>query len=252
MGNTNKTPKPQKRTRGRPPLSVGEAPLLGREQLVEEALKLLQETGLKGLSTRRLAKRLNVKSPALYWHVRSKDELLQLVADAICSQMALPSSKQSFRERLKTIAHEYRRVLTAYRDADRLFAEQPPVGPHRMKLYDVAVKTFLDTGFPTREAIAMATLFRHYLLGMITEEMRGRGNRPRSPLVPAYALGVELQHMKDARRDYPSLFDAAKMLTGMQPEKLFSAGLNVILNGLEHRAVEIRRDKRRPSFAQRA
>ncbi len=244
MNKTNKASKSGKRKPGRPPHSAGATVLLDRKQVVEEAITLLQETGLDGLSTRRLAVRLNVKSPALYWHVRNKDELLQLVADAICGQMVLPSSKHDFRERLKTIAREYRRVLTTYRDAARLFAEQPPVGPHRMKLYDVAVKTFLDEGFPTREAIAMATLYRHYLLGMITEEMRGKGKGSRSPLVPAYALGLELQHMEEASRDYPSLFSAAKLLTGMQPEKLFTAGLSVILNGLEQRAEELKRNKR--------
>jgi TetR/AcrR family tetracycline transcriptional repressor len=244
MKKTKKTSEPKKRMPGRPPRSAGEAVPFGRAQVVDGAMKLLQEVGLEGLSTRRLAARLNVKSPALYWHVRNKDELLQLVADAICAQIVLPPRKESFHERLKTIANEYRRVLTAYRDAARLFAEQPPTGPHRMKLYDVAVETFLDGGFPTREAIAMATFYRHYLLGMITEEMRGKGELRHTPLVPAYALGIELQQMQGASRDYPSLFIAAKLLTGLQPEKLFTAGLNVILNGLEQRVEELRRSKR--------
>src|ERR1700722_15344659 len=93
---------------------------LARDQLVDAALELMQEAGLEALSTRRLAERLGVKSPALYWHVRNKDELLGLVADAICAQMVLPATSLSFRVQLEKIAWEYRRVLVAHRDAPRL------------------------------------------------------------------------------------------------------------------------------------
>lgn len=224
-----------------PVRSRGKSAGIDRAQIVAEALVLLQQGGLEGVSTRRVAERLGVKSPALYWHVHDKDELLQLVADALCAGMALPQRKLSFRKRLEKIANEYRRVLVTHRDAHRLFAELPPTGPHRMKLYDAAVETFLDAGFPNTEAVAMATFYRHYLLGMITEEVRARrADAPRA-LFPASALGIELQQIRGATRDYPSLSGAAKLLTHIQPEKLFKAGLNVILDGLQLRADALRR-----------
>lgn len=221
--------------------SRGESAGIDRAQIVAEALVLLQSDGLEGVSTRRIAERLGVKSPALYWHVHGKEDLLQQVADALCAEMVLPKRKQPFRKRLEKIASEYRRVLVAHRDAPRLFAELPPVGPHRMKLYDAAVEIFLDAGFPNAEAVAMATFYRHYLLGMITEEARGHRADGAPVLFPASALGVELQHIGDATHDYPSLSGTAKLLTHIQPEKLFKAGLNVILDGLELRADALRR-----------
>jgi TetR/AcrR family tetracycline transcriptional repressor len=229
------------KNRLQPGRSRGKSAGIDRVQIVAEALRLLQREGLEGVSTRRVAERLGVKSPALYWHVHNKDELLQLVADALCAEMALPRRRQSFRKRLEQIASEYRRVLVAHRDAHRLFAELPPTGPHRMKLYDAAVETFLDAGFPNAEAVAMATFYRHYLLGMITEEVRGRRAGGNPVLFPASALGVELQHLGGGMREYPSLSGAAKLLAHIQPEKLFKAGLNVILDGLELRAEALRR-----------
>ena len=206
---------------------------LSRERLTEEALKLLQESGLAGLSTRRLAERLNVQSPALYWHVSGKDELLQLVADAICAQMTLPANDRSPRERLEVIAHEYRRVLTAYRDAPRLFAEQPPVGASRIKLYDAAVGAFSDAGFPAADAIAMATFYRHYLLGMINEEVRDQQPGDIEAPYSAFALGVELERLGEAAHEFPNLAGAADLLTNMSPARLFVLGLKVLLDGLE-------------------
>lgn len=231
----------KKRLEPEPVRSRGKSAGIDRAQIVTEALALLQQEGLEGVSTRRVAERLGVKSPALYWHVHDKEQLLQLIADTLCAGMALPQGKLSFRKRLQKIASEYRRVLVAHRDAHRLFAELPPTGPHRMKLYDAAVGIFLDAGFPNAEAVAMATFYRHYLLGMITEEVRGRRSSGNPALFPASALGVELQHLGDGMREYPSLSGAAKFLTHIQPEKLFKAGLNVILDGLELRADALRR-----------
>jgi TetR/AcrR family tetracycline transcriptional repressor len=229
----------------RPARSTGQKSGLSREQIVTESMNLLQAEGLSGLSTRRVAARLHVMSPALYWHVRNKDELLRLVADAICAQMTLPPREWAFRDRLAMIAKEYRRVLTNYRDAARLFAEQPPTGPHRMKLYDAAVGTFLDAGFTTAEAVAMATFYRHYLLGMITEEVRGGQTGTTSRYFPASALGIELEGLENSIGEYPSLASAAKLLGKIQPEELFMAGLKVILDGFEHRRDELSLSKER-------
>jgi len=216
---------------------------LARDQLVDTALELMQESGLDALSTRRLAERLGVKSPALYWHVRNKDELLGLVADAICAQMMLPTNSLPFRERLEKIAWEYRRVLIAHRDAPRLFAEQAPTGPHRMQLYDAAIGAFLDSAFAPQEAVAMATFYRHYLLGMIAEEARQTSPPHPGALHSTLALGVELTQLGDESRHYPNLRGAAKLLANIEPEELFRLGLKILLDGTECRAREIARSK---------
>lgn len=203
------------------------------ERLVEAALDLLQEVGLDSLSTRRLAERLGVKSPALYWHVHNKDKLLALLSDAICAEMALPSHLLPMRDRLREIAEEYRRVLIAHRDAFRLFAEHPPTGPHRMALYEAAIGAFLDGGFALPEAVAMATFFRHYLLGMIGEEARQRRPGKAGKTRPTRALGIEIEHLGVQADQYPHLRQATGLLADIEPVTLFRLGLEVILDGVE-------------------
>jgi TetR/AcrR family tetracycline transcriptional repressor len=46
-------------------------------------LDVLDEVGIDGLTVRLLAGRLGVKSPALYWHLRNKQELLDAMADFV-------------------------------------------------------------------------------------------------------------------------------------------------------------------------
>lgn len=209
---------------------------LDRARLVKASLELLEESGLDALSTRQLATRLGVKSPALYWHVRSKNELLALVADALCGQMTLPTLRDSPRQRLDAIGWEYRRVLLGYRDAPRLMSEQPPTGPHRIKLYDAAVGALRDSGLPIAEAVAMATFYRTFLLGMIAEEARQESDGGSRGLRPASALGVELSHMGNDLLDYPNLRGAAELLVAIVPEELFRTGLKVILDGMDQLA----------------
>lgn len=214
-------------------LATAQKSPLSRERLIEAALDALQENGLGGVSTRNIAERLQVQSPALYWHVRNKDELLQMVADAICGQMDFPDRMRSPRERLETIAHEYRRVLLAHRDAARLFAEQPPTGPNRIRLYELAVGAFVDEGFSSTDAVTMATFYRHYLLGMITEEAREQAHGKREAPVSAYALGVELSTLDQASADYPHLAGAANALTTIDPDRLFDVGMKILLDGVQ-------------------
>ena len=54
---------------------------LTRDRLVGAALELVNEEGLDALSMRALADRLEVKAASLYWHVRDRRELLELLAE---------------------------------------------------------------------------------------------------------------------------------------------------------------------------
>lgn len=56
---------------------------LRKEQIIEEALQLLNESGLEGVTLRKLAKRLGVQAPALYWHFNNKAALVNEMAEAI-------------------------------------------------------------------------------------------------------------------------------------------------------------------------
>jgi AcrR family transcriptional regulator len=56
-------------------------PLLHREAIVEAARSLIAADGLEALSLRRIAAQLGVTAPALYAHVRDKQDLLRAVAE---------------------------------------------------------------------------------------------------------------------------------------------------------------------------
>ena len=62
--------------------------LLSRERVVAEALAVISAEGAQALSMRAIAARLGVVPGALYRHVRSKEQLYDLVLDAVLAEAA--------------------------------------------------------------------------------------------------------------------------------------------------------------------
>lgn len=53
------------------------------ESIVREAIALLNEEGIDGVSLRRLAARLGIKAPSLYWHFADKSALLAAIVERL-------------------------------------------------------------------------------------------------------------------------------------------------------------------------
>lgn len=63
---------------------------LTRDQIVQTAIELLDAEGLEGLNMRSLGKRLDSAATAVYWHVKSKDNLVVLAGDQVWNEIRLP------------------------------------------------------------------------------------------------------------------------------------------------------------------
>jgi AcrR family transcriptional regulator len=67
------------------------------------AIDVLDESGVAGLTMRRVADRLLTSPSALYAHVASKDELLESVFDELIGRVRLPEpDRLRWRERSST------------------------------------------------------------------------------------------------------------------------------------------------------
>src|SRR6201991_5062729 len=101
-----------------------------RDDVIHTAIQLLQEVGLDGLTLRRLANELGISAPTLYWHVRDKRELLDLMAETMMrdERDKLPPIDPGL-DWWEQIAEGMRRqylALIAYRDGARVFAGNRP------------------------------------------------------------------------------------------------------------------------------
>src|SRR6266849_3341591 len=98
---------------------------LSRAGLVSAALSVIQEEGLEALSMRSLADRLNVKAASLYWHIRDRRELVELLADSILATVPATHRPSGWRQAVTDAGVALRNRVAARRDADRILLEVP-------------------------------------------------------------------------------------------------------------------------------
>ncbi len=100
-------------------------PGLTRERLVGAALELIGEEGLDGLSMRALADRLEVKAASLYWHVRDRRELVELLAKSILQTVGTARPRSDWRSAVLGVAAALGDRVAAQKDAARILLDVP-------------------------------------------------------------------------------------------------------------------------------
>jgi TetR/AcrR family tetracycline transcriptional repressor len=144
---------------------------LTRDVLIEAGLKLLDEVGLDGLTVRRLAAELGVQSPALYWHIRTKQELLDGMANAIIVRagMGPPRPGESWQEWLARRARSYRASLLASRDGARVVSGAVR-GGDSVQHFEQELAAMVERGFTPVQALRTITVLSHYINGQVLQE----------------------------------------------------------------------------------
>ncbi|SNT47495.1 transcriptional regulator, TetR family [Streptosporangium subroseum] len=152
---------------------------LTRQMMIETALRLLDEVGLDGLTVRRLATELGVQSPALYWHLRNKQELLDGMADAIvvAAGMGPPRDGESWQDWLARRARAYRESLLAHRDGARIVANAARLSPATLRTFDEELTAMVGHGFTPLLALRTITALTHYTNGAVLQEQATRQER---------------------------------------------------------------------------
>ncbi|GAA4605417.1 TetR/AcrR family tetracycline transcriptional repressor [Actinoplanes octamycinicus] len=198
---------------------------LSRPVLIDAARRLLTEVGLDGLTVRRLAAELGVQSPALYWHVRTKQELLDGVADAIVlsAGMGPPRPGEGWRAWLRRRARAYRAALLAHRDGARIVANAR-LGPETLRRLDQELAAMVEHGFSPALALRTITAITHYINGSVLQQQSPRPEPAEPPADPLAALGALLD-------DPDATLVVALRETGANADEAFEHGLTALLDG---------------------
>ncbi len=212
---------------------------LDRAQIIQAALDLLDEVGLDGLTMRRLAERLDVKAASLYWHVHDKDDLLDLLADAISGEIRPPAAGLPWREALEQMAWEVRRVYLSHRDAARVLAETIPLGPNRFRLMEISSAELLKAGFSPQETVYAGFLFNDFITEFVIEERRAKALSAEAAHDDHDLFADFYQYLRSLPAEtYPTIIRLADYMAESETEPRFRFGLATILDGLEQRLEE--------------
>jgi TetR/AcrR family transcriptional regulator, tetracycline repressor protein len=151
---------------------------LTKEAIVQAALDLLDEAGMDGLTVRALAARLRVQAPALYWHVRSKQALLDEMATRIWRHVgdvmaALPDDLP-WREVVATYAAAVREELLSHRDGAKAFSGTTLTDPGVVRRQERTFQNLTRQGFTLADAARGLLLVHHFTIGFCIEEQTAR------------------------------------------------------------------------------
>ena len=178
---------------------------LTRERLVEAALALINEEGLEGLSMRALADKLEVKASSLYWHVRDRGELLDLLAEEILGTVTRPRQRATWRETVAAMAEALRKRVSAQKDANRILLEVPGALERSDTFNDLKAQ-LQAAGLQAGEAAELALLAMTYVIAGRAPSAepaaeRGVGGGPASIAIDSGSRGVLLRAGSPEMRD---------------------------------------------------
>jgi TetR/AcrR family tetracycline transcriptional repressor len=148
---------------------------LDPDRLVAAAFAQLEEDGLEGLSMRRVAARLGVQAPALYWHVGDKAELLGLMArDIYARAYAGVGEARDWRAWLAAFGRALRASFAAHRDGARLCAvARPPAQTDPAGHAGRIAAPLAALGLDERHALSFQASVISFTLGWATFEANG-------------------------------------------------------------------------------
>lgn len=203
---------------------------IDRERIVDAALLLLNETGIDKLSTRKLAERLGVQQPALYWHFKNKSALLDAVNSAMLARYhshRLPSPGQDWVGFSLATARSMRTTLLSVRDGARLTAGTRPSATDFADTERV-LKLYVDAGFSPEEALNISISLARYVVGYVLEE---QGERERDG-----EDGGLTDEMAGELAAFPLLSEAVRPLVEagtVNTQKAFEDGLAYLVGGMQ-------------------
>src|ERR1700728_2752205 len=139
---------------------------LTRERVVAEALAVIAADGVDALSMRGLAARLGVVPGALYRHVRSKEQLCDLVADGVLAEVDTRAGRAlGWAAQVKVLAQRLRAVLEDHPGTAGLLKARDPLGPHSLALAEAFLASLYAAGLSPRRAGLAYSLVYGYTLG---------------------------------------------------------------------------------------
>ena len=218
---------------------------ISRDAIVAAAIGLLDRECLAALSMRRLAEELGTGAASLYWHVGSKDGLLDLVLDEVIGEGKVPDpDPDRWQEQLKQIARDQRAASHRHPWVVRVSIGRIPMGPNALRYSERILAILRAGGLPPHLAVQGYLLLIATINGFTIDEtgvddsVDGRdGSMSLDP--------DSLQEIADMASDYvaslpadrfPNMTALAGEFAFSDPGERFELLIDIFVDGLARRA----------------
>jgi AcrR family transcriptional regulator len=218
----------------------GPRPGLTIDDVVDAAIELADAEGIRAVTMRRLASKLDVAPMGLYRYVPSKAELLDLMLDRVYREMPREAAAEGgWRIRLKAVAGENRALYRAHPWAAEIATTRPPLGPGQLAKYEHELGAMEAAGFDDVTADAALALVVGFVRANAREAAESDLARSESRISDAEwweQAAPVLAELVD-----PDTFPLASRVglaageahgTALDPDRAFEFGLERIIDGI--------------------
>jgi AcrR family transcriptional regulator len=165
---------------------------LTREQVVTAAVELADRDGIESISMRRLAQELGVEAMSLYTHVRSKDDLLDGMVDAVISMIPVDADADptNWRTSLRRMALGARAVMARHPWAPRTVETRAAPGPAGLAYANAVLGILREGGFSIAQTHHALHILGSRVLGFaqaIFDDSPGTGQEAAASLPDEFA-----------------------------------------------------------------
>ncbi|MGA9596215.1 MAG: TetR/AcrR family transcriptional regulator [Acidimicrobiia bacterium] len=209
-------------------------PHLSRDRVLETAVKLADEAGMEGLTIRSLASALGVKPMTIYYHVPSKEAIVDGMVDMVFAEIALPPSGVDWKRAIRTRYVSARQVLNRHPWAPPVMESRTSPGADSLRHHDEVLGCFRRGGLSVELTAHAYAILDSYLYGFAMEEaaLPGGGG--------GEIVDLAADLMEAFAGEYPNLHEFTTehvLRDGYAFGNSFEFGLDLIIDGLERAAL---------------
>lgn len=207
---------------------------LSESQIIEAAIEIADHEGLDALTVRRLAQRLQVGTMTLYSYFRSKDEILDRMADNVLGGLKLPDVPDNqpqiaFRE----LGRAFLDMMRGHPSIVRLLSTRVTTSQHAMHgAFEQAITMLRKAGFRDELAVRAYGMIVTYTLGFVSYQLPrpwGRTDQPESA-----ELCRQRRHFYASlpADNFPTMVELAEQMTTLPSNEQYDIGIDYLLAGL--------------------
>lgn len=198
-------------------------PKLNLDLVIDTAVQIAAAEGVEALTMRRLADRCGVGVMTLYGYVRTKEELLGLLADRFLSEIELPDPAAPWREQLTELFESVRAVMLAHPALAPIVAGQRIDSRSAYRGAEAVFAALRAEGMSAPDVLTAFTTLTAFTVGSVQREL---GIKVPASLPALAALPAE---------EFPHLAELAGAFVTRDPRGEFRRGLRLLLDGLAAR-----------------
>jgi AcrR family transcriptional regulator len=205
---------------------------LTRERVVAEALAVISTDGLEALSMRALAARLGVVPGALYRHIRSKEQLHDLILDGVLAEVDYAvDQSQPWTEQVTVLAQRLRTVLEDHPGIAGLLKTRDPLSPHSLALAEAFLAPLHAADLPERQTALAFRLIYDYTLGFALSDRTSASEQRVQDATTRRRLRAFLRSLPADR--FPVLATLGEHVWLPDRDERFTASLDTLISGLQ-------------------